>query len=500
MLWIAMVLPQLPLQVSHRSLLPDLPLAVSDGAVQRPLVVAANGPACDAGIAPGIPVAAAQALVPQLLVQPYDPSRAQAAIESLALWAGQFTPSVVLEEDGVVLEIQASLKLFGGLPALGRQLEQGATRLGFTVSISVAPTPLGALLFARARILHAEIRGCLTIRQLPSCLALLPLSVFGWPSTVMETLEQLGVSTIGACRALPREGIVRRFGAAIVQDLDRADGSVADPRNWFAPPLRFASRIDLPFALDQTDWLATPIRHLLAELEGYLLARHQGTQEIRLTLDHDRKLRNILEIVTSSPCCLAEDFALLVQERLARTVLHAPVQAVALEVDRLVPYVAENLALPGNMAGNGPVNDKRHALAWSQLCDRLVARLPPGQLHRLAIGDDHRPEKAWRFRTGVQDGCGKTYGSTPDALETVPMPPRPAWLLRQPQALQALEGMPTFHGVLRLLTEPERIEAGWWDDDPVSRDYYIARNPAGQLCWVFHDHADKRWYLHGLFG
>src|SRR5690606_34176844 len=98
MLWIALYLPNLALQVSHRGLLPDLPLAISDGASQRPLVIAANGPAQACGIKVAMPVSAARALAAELTVLEQDAGKEEAALHALAGWAGQFTPTVVLDK------------------------------------------------------------------------------------------------------------------------------------------------------------------------------------------------------------------------------------------------------------------------------------------------------------------------------------------------------------------------------------------------------------------
>ena len=55
-------------------------------------------------------------------------------------------------------------------------------------------------------------------------------------------------------------------------------------------------------------------------------------------------------------------------------------------------------------------------------------------------------------------------------------------------------------GTLELLEGPERIETGWWDGDDVERDYFVARNPAGSLLWIYRERrVPAMWYLHGLF-
>jgi protein ImuB len=71
---------------------------------------------------------------------------------------------------------------------------------------------------------------------------------------------------------------------------------------------------------------------------------------------------------------------------------------------------------------------------------------------------------------------------------------RPLWLLPTPMALEARRGS------LKLISGPERIESGWWDEHDVARDYYTAQNDEGQKLWVFRDHRTRRWFLHGLFG
>lgn len=36
-------------------------------------------------------------------------------------------------------------------------------------------------------------------------------------------------------------------------------------------------------------------------------------------------------------------------------------------------------------------------------------------------------------------------------------------------------------------------------DSYVSRDDYLARDPAGERLWIYRDRRAQRWYLHGLF-
>ena len=77
---------------------------------------------------------------------------------------------------------------------------------------------------------------------------------------------------------------------------------------------------------------------------------------------------------------------------------------------------------------------------------------------------------------------------------------RPVFLLERPRTLVCAESRPQYQGPLELVSGPERIEAGWWDGRAVARDYYVARNRAGEACWIYREPVDpSRWYLHGLF-
>jgi protein ImuB len=64
---------------------------------------------------------------------------------------------------------------------------------------------------------------------------------------------------------------------------------------------------------------------------------------------------------------------------------------------------------------------------------------------------------------------------------------------------------PFYGSPLRMMSPPERIEAGWWSQTQ-ARDYFIAEGLDHACYWVYRERmagageAAPRWYLHGLFG
>ncbi|MFZ9584004.1 MAG: Y-family DNA polymerase [Pseudohongiellaceae bacterium] len=485
MLWIALYLPELPLQLAQRAQENLAACVIADGPANRPQVRCANALARAAGIVPGMAVAAARALEARLAVLPHDEARDAEALQSLAYWAGQFTPSVALQPgEGLLLEVASTLRLHRGLKALLAHLREGSAALGYSAVPGVAPTPRAAWWLAKARHAGLPVRACLQLPLLGERLAPLPLTLLDWPPELLTTLHSLGIRSIGACCGLPRDGFLRRFGAARRLELDRALGLAADPRAWVVPPASFSSRVEFGFEVNEALRLLFPLRRLLQEFEGFLRARSSGVLQWHLQLEHSRQRRTTLALGSSLPERSAERLLALARERLAQTMLEAPVLGLGLVAGQLLEFVESSASFMANPAAQ--------AIGWSQLVDRLLARLGSARVYRLCLHDDHRPEQAWQ--------AGRPLPSR-TASPRLPATPRPLWLLRLPRALLTEQDEPLCQGRLRLLAGPERIESGWWDGARARRDYYVARNPAGETLWIYREHhRPPRWFLHGIFG
>ena len=199
------------------------------------------------------------------------------------------------------------------------------------------------------------------------------------------------------------------------------------------------------------------------------------------------------------------------RERLDRLELKATISAVAIHVDTLHGF--------GEHSTTFLPDATRRAQSWHELTERLSSRLEPGALFSIALRDDHRPEQAWRrgdgrsvrARAAPASGAGASASTAVASAsiaarvrDAVPAlrtrRDRPVFLLERPRTLVCAESRPQYQGPLELVSGPERIEAGWWDGRAVARDYYVARNRAGEACWIYREPVDpSRWYLHGLF-
>ena len=375
-------------------------------------------------------------------------------LEHVAAWACQFTPRVSLEPPhGLLLEVEGSLRLFGGLERLLERLREGLDAMELTTQFAVAPAARAALWRSRGGGARLEE---------------LPLEVTGFDCGGF--FRNIGISTVGELLKLPREGLARRCGQALLDDLDRALGTAPEAREYFLPPPRFAAKLELPAEVSHADGLLFAARRLLVQLEGLLAARHAGVRGFTLTLLQS-EASTVVEVQLASPAREAQRLGELLREKLATLSLSSPVEAIRLEAGDFSPLHART----AGMFGDALAEDE----GWGRLAERLQARLGRDAVYGLATHPDHRPEYSWRR---VEPGEW-------DPREFRHPGPRPLWLLQAPRPMREDD--------LQLLAGPERIECGWWDGDEARRDYFIARFSDSSLGWVYREAG--AWFLHGLF-
>ncbi len=475
MLWLALCLPSLPLEALLRGHAPHEREAWA--VAEDRSVIACDARARALGVRTGMGLAAASAIAPQLCVRTRDEAIERAALEGIAVWAGRFTPFVSLEPpQGVVAEIEGSLRLFDGLAPLAHSLRTGLGELGFSATLAAAPTARGAWWLAAAGR-KALIE---THAALEPALAPLPVAVACAEPGALALLRNVGVATVGALVRLPRAGLARRLGARLLDDLDRALGKRPEPRAYFAPPPRFAARLELPGEVTHAEGVLFAARRLLAQLEGLLAARQAGVRRFVLTLLHRNAPAIAVEVRLASPGRETARFVELLRERLAAVALVEPVEAIRLEASAFVPLHGHTAGLFGDARAEGE--------GWARLVERLQARLGGEAVHGLGLNAEHRPEHAWRMLAPGER-------LAPGAAQ---LGPRPLWLIQPPRRLRETSGVPHGEGPLELLAGPERIESGWWDGGDVARDYFIARAAGTALLWVYREPGGG-WYLHGLF-
>lgn len=501
-LWFCIWLPQLSLDSVGEAIREDgAPAAIVEEQHGVHRILLADAAAQAAGVVPGQAANAALALLPTLQLEERSLPREQQALEGLAAWLERFSSFVsIAGRDVLLLEIAGSLRLFGGLRELRGRISSGLRELGFNASLAIAPTPLAATWLARGgpggpgarRACIPQGRVVRNEENLAPALRKLPLACLDWPAGLCEALTGMGVTTVGDCLRLPREGFTRRFGAARLLELDRALGHLPDPRSSWRAPERFCADYEMTEEQADSGLLLNICRELLLSHEQFLLARQLGTQRVRFSFFHLKGQATELCLGCARAERSAGRWFELLGIRFEQLALPAPVIAVRLQGGMTRPLQAET----GELNLHGKPGTPRQRFSITELAERLIARIGEQSVQSTSTVAEHRPQYAWRTRGLLADWAGTTRDETPPYLR------RPLWMLPEPVSLPVDSGYPIHRGCrLRLVDGPERLETGWWDDDGIARDYYTAEDADGRRLWVFRNRTrESSWYLHGYFG
>ncbi|MEX1108083.1 MAG: DNA polymerase Y family protein, partial [Dongiaceae bacterium] len=217
----------------------------------RALVAMADARAGGAGILPGMTLADARALLPDLIVRPADPAGDAAMLAKLADWCGRYTPWTASEgEEGIWLDITGCAHLAGGEAALLTDLVFHLEKFGFATQAGCADTPGAA--WAAARFLAAAQRPASGgIAILPAggqrvALAPLPVAALRIGAADAAELDRLGLRRIDDLYPLPRAALARRFGESVGRRLDQALGRCDEPLSPRRPVPRHLVRLAFP--------------------------------------------------------------------------------------------------------------------------------------------------------------------------------------------------------------------------------------------------------------
>ena len=465
-LWLCAYFPDLALTAAGLDL--SQACALQETIKGRPTLYAVSQSARQAGVESGMTPAAALALCPGLQIQGRDPQLEHIALDLLADAALDFSPWVSRDPpQTLLLEVGSCLTLFGGVDSLREQLRQALAGVGYAAYLALAPSPAAAEVLAHL--------GLETVVQQPeklrSLLGPLPLAAVGLDANVLQRLLRSGVQTLADVWRLPRDGLARRYGPDLLRRLDALAGHDSRLPKQFHRPPRFAAGRELPAELDKIDHFFPAVEQLLAELADFLRQRDATIQAVELRLLHYRRPPTAIVLNLRQASRDPLHCARLLREKLERTPLPAPVLAIKLLSEAIVPFQPRSLSL---------FDDEAREQDWQSALEQLQSRLGHQALQYPLAAGEHRPERA-----GIL--------SPAPATGPVALPPRPLWLLASPKPLNPAE--------LNFAADSERIASGWWDGAPVRRDYRIAHDRAGRKLWVFQDlKPGGDWYCHGLFG
>lgn len=461
------------------------------------VVAAADAAAQALGLQPGMALAQAQAMVPDLIIHEADPDGDAAALGRLAAWCLRLAPLTAPDTDGVWIDATGAAHLHGGEAAMLARLLTRLKQDGIAARTAMADTPGAA--YAVARYGRPP---CAIIPPGGSVAAIagLPIAALRLDGEIAAGLRRLGFDTIGALDATPRAPLARRFGAAVLLRLDQATGRIAEPITPIIPPDTPTRRLAFAEPLLTAESFTAVIARLTRQVCAGLERSGQGARQVDLLFERVDGSIQAVRIGTARPTRDPRHLARLLDEQIETVDPGLGVDAM-----QLVIPLSEPLAYTQIAAGL----DAEPEADIAALVDRLSNRLGASRVWRAAPVESDVPERCVKRVAALAPPGGRTW----------PVWPRPARLLTPPQPVHALAMMPDSsprsftwrqrkHLVLRS-DGPERIAGEWWRRNAETvalRDYWQVEDEAGQRFWLYRrgdgiDRAtgDLKWFMHGMF-
>ena len=472
-LWLCLRFEQLPLESLDKG--EEQPVVV----LERQRVVRANDCAAALGVRPGASSATVRALVGDgpLKVLERNPAAEQRSLEQLCCWAYSITPSLhSWREDCLQLEIGGCISLFRGLDRLLAEVYRGLASRGYRARCGLAATPAAAWLLS-----HTEDDAGLAVEQpLEERLAPLPLALLEDFQQVVDSLRRAGLHTLGELFKLPDAALGRRCGKDFVHFLKQLLGQRDDLRPDYQPPATFSDEYWFGYEVKVNEELMPAVQQLLQSLCHFLRNTQLQSSEIHWQLIGIDGQIQAVTIRSSSSHSRWENWFQLTRIRFEQLELQGGVEGLALDCEELQAGQLESIDLFTSRQQREPMG---------HLLDRLRSRLGLQAIETVGCRDEHLPEFA-------------LHVSSEKRLEGAPNSPscalRPFWLMPTPQPLRQHGTRLYWQGALELVQGPERIEDNWWQQ-PISRDYYVARSSSGHDYWIFRDRLSRGWYIHGVF-
>lgn len=471
-------------------------------------LAAIDAVAAGLGLRPGMALAQARALVPDLATAEADAAADAALLRACAAACEMFTPLVALREgEGLILDITGCAHLFGGEAGLGGGASRRLRRLGLATQAAIAGTPEAAWALARHRSGQIAAPGGEAALTRP-----LPLTALELDADTTLALTRAGFRSLGDLADRPARVLAARFGAELVTRLRRLAGAedvrVTPLRN---PPEAMAEK-HFPEPMAAMEGLLGVLEMLAGDVMGLLERRGAGGRVFEASFF--RADGEVRRVVVETARGLRDVAGLMRLMRLRIEALVDPLDpgfgfdALRLGVLRCEPFEAGQ----GRLDGAGETPDAARAVA--ELVDRLVARFGRETVRRFIARDTHEPERAGAAVAYLAEAASAPW---PEPEPGQP-PARPLTLFEPPQAIEVMAEVPdnpplrfrwrrVLHEVAHI-EGPERIVPDWWRETPAlaaTRDYYRVEDAGGHRFWIFREglygesEQVPRWFLHGLF-
>ncbi len=460
----------------------------------RKLITAASPEAVRQGVHPGMVAADARALLRNLEIMDDDDEGAHKVLKRLAHWCIRYTPAVMLDEAGLILNASGCTHLWGSEEKYIKEMIERLRNFGFHTRASIADTigvSWAITHFTKAQLIVpiGETMGAL-LPLTPAALRLDPYTV--------EQLEKLGLLQIKSFIGMPRTALQRRFGEDCIKKINYALGHEPEIHELVCPPEPYQERLSCLEPIVTRTGIEIALQKLLETMCARLRSEGKGLRTAILKGYRIDGKTVSLTIGTNKASHNEKHLQHLFSFKIETFEPGPGIELFTIDAQKVEDAVAAQTQLWG---GSSELADDH----LSELLDRLNTRFGEGHVHRYLPDEHYWPERSVKPAHALIEKTNAAWNTNR---------PRPLQLLKQPEQIEVTAPVPdyppmhfrhkgTLHKIARA-EGPERIEQEWWLATGEHRDYYSVEDEEGRRYWIFRSgHYDAthkaQWFLHGYF-
>lgn len=414
------------------------------------------------GIKIGMGLAEASVIYAKTTILPYSPKCEEDCLLHVATQLYNIASDIVLEPpSGIAINLSPLVRYYQGQDNFIALCHRTLHNNQVTVQFASGATIEIAQVLANASQNTVYRNNQQAFIALCHC----QIALTSLPCKQVEQLHRAGIRTIKQLLDIPLEELGKRFPNTLISYVLALKGVKSSPRKTFHPSREFQQYIELPFDLEETVRVNHYLTKPLKQCCEYLFKRGRVTDELEIQLYQRESTPLCISIKSGTPHYHPIDWQALIELKLEQATLNSPITALSLACKRSFEFNGENLSL---------LESGYSQQAENILYGKLLAKLGDSNVESPRCINDHRLEYSSDEHT---DATLSTHSI------------QPAWLLQPPTPLSV---------ETHIVYGPERLQTGWWDEQPVTRDYFIAVTAQGQRLWVFRDKA-LQWFIHGYF-
>jgi protein ImuB len=474
--------------------LKNVPFVLSAPSHGRMIITAANRLAQQLLINPGMVLADARAICPDLQNFDDKPELTGQLLQRIAEWCIRFTPIVALDPfGGIILDATGCAHLWGSEEAYLSDIIKRLQARGYQAKATMAHTIGAAWAFVRFTNERVIEKG----QQLEALLSLPPEALRLDQGTV-ERLYKLGLSQIRNLVNLPPSSLRRRFGPLILQRINQMTGTEEEIIQSITPVEPYQVRLPCIEPIVRIEGIEIALQKLLEQLCERMEKEGKGLRTAYFRgYRVDSKIIGI-QISTSRASCNVKHLFHLFQMKLSSLEPDLGIELFLLEATGVEDYTP----VQEQFWKESPALNDSHI---AELIDRLSGRINPDAIERYLPDEHYLPERSFKKALSLSEQPVTQWKTDK---------PRPILLLEQPERIEVTAPIPDyppmnfrhngkFHKVVKA-DGPERIEQEWWIEEGEHRDYYAVEDEQGCRYWLFRSgHYDEKkkpyWYMHGFF-